>query len=48
MWYWTVPSLVLTGAMLFIPGYLNAAGNWVATRHVKIKKLNKFSFLNNF
>ncbi|CAF0851862.1 unnamed protein product [Brachionus calyciflorus] len=34
MWYWTLPSLVLTGAMLFLPGYINAAGNWIATGHV--------------
>ena len=34
MWYWALPSMVLTGACLALPYYVNAAGNWAATGHV--------------
>ena len=44
MWYWTLPSLALTGACLIIPAYLNALGNYAATGHVIYKKLYIYLF----
>lgn len=41
MWYWTIPSLALTGVCLALPSYINAAGNWAETGHV-IKNQKKF------
>lgn len=38
MWYWTIPSFAITAACLYIPSYINAAGNWAVTGHVNLEK----------
>lgn len=48
MWYWTLPSLAITGVCIILPNYINALGNYAATGHVnKNSTFLKFKSITN-
>ena len=36
MWYWTLPSLALTGITLLLPNYIYAGLNYIENKHVSL------------